>query len=380
METVNQRRLQRLRVQWGIVGLGGALGWLAFFGWLSTWWEAACAGRWLLVSGLALSYILWVVWKGLEDNHRPGEKDLMPTLGMGNVISMMRGMILALFLGFTFSPRPQVNWTSWLPGLLYTLATLPDFADGAAARLSNHVTRLGETLDMSIDSLGVLGVSLLAVQYGQVPWWFLLVGLARTIFLAGIWLRQKLGLPVYDLPFSVRRRGYAALTMGLFFVILYPVFEPPGTHIAAGVFASYLLAGFVWDWLVTVGRLPQKPGEGYLRLEKWIVNFIPLLLRGTLLLWGLTFLWPALRSQGASPALLVETIAAAGVILGFAGRVMAVVALVILGLQPGVGPLVWMQQVLILVYANLLFLGTGILSLWPVEDGLIFHRIGDPRT
>jgi phosphatidylglycerophosphate synthase len=165
--------------------------------------------RWLFMFGLALAYLLWVLWRGLPANHRPGENDLLPTLGLGNFFSNSRGFILVLFCGFLFSPWPDSGWKVWLPGLLYTLAALPDFVDGAAARLTNHVTKLGETLDISIDSLGVLGVSMLSVQYGQAPWWYIFVGLARYIFLGGIWLRQKLNLPVYNLPYSVRRRSLA---------------------------------------------------------------------------------------------------------------------------------------------------------------------------
>ena len=48
--------------------------------------------------------------------------------------------------------------------------------------------------------------------------------------------------------------------MGLFFVILYPTFTPPGTYIAATVFALYLVGGFLWDWLVTIhGSLQHIP-------------------------------------------------------------------------------------------------------------------------
>ena len=238
---------------------------------------------------------------------------------------------MVLFCGFLFSPWPDVGWTAWLPGLLYTLAALPDFVDGIAARLTNQVTKLGETLDMSIDSIGVLGVSLLSVQYGQAPWAYLFVGLARYIFLAGIWLRQKLKLPVYDLPFSVRRRGYAALGMGLFFAILYPIFTPPGTHIVALIFAFYILGGFLVglagdDWLAA-----YQPGKGYQYLENIIVQYIPLGLRLVLLLWGLTTLGPALFSKGGSILAWLEAGAVLCLILGIAGRISAVVALVVLG-------------------------------------------------
>ena len=377
---LNPAVIRVLRHKWALAAACGIGLWLAVYFWLRIWWAQPNPNRWLAVSGIVLVYLLWTLWIGLGDNHRPDEKELLPALGLGNILSISRGFILVIFCGFLFSPWPDVGWRDWLPGLIYTLAVLPDFVDGLAARLTDHVTQLGETLDMTIDSIAVLSVSLLSVQYGQVPWWYLPVGLARYIFLAGIWLRQKLGLPVYDLPFSVRRRGYAGLTMGLFFVILYPIFRPPGTHIAATVFAIYLLGGFVWDWLLTVGWLPSHPGEGYLRVEDFIQWNIPLVLRLILLVWGIANLGPALASQPASTLLWAEAIVNGCLILGIAGRSTAIAALVIIGLSQTAAPLDGWQTALIVLHTNLLFLGTGRLSLWPIENWLIFHRVGDPRN
>ncbi len=375
----NNQILRTLRVKWGLTAFFGILLLISAFSWLRTWWENPSPLRWLLMSGVAMIYLLWVLWRGLGDNHRQGESELLPKLGLGNILSISRGFILVLFCGFLFSPWPDVGRTTWLPGLLYTLAALPDYLDGVAARLTNHVTKLGETLDVSIDSLGVLGVSVLSVQYGQVPWWYLPVGLARYLFLAGVWVREKLGLPVYPLPFSVRRRGFAALTMGLFFVILYPVFTPPGTHIAATVFAIYLLGGFLWDWFVTIGWLPVQPGKSYLRLENLVVLYLPVLLRFLLLFWGLVVFLPGLLSNIGSPLLWVEAVAIFCLILGIAGRITAIAALVVLGFQQVAAPLDTLQMGLIILHTTLLFLGTGAYSLWPVENRLIYRRVGDPK-
>ncbi len=371
--------LKILRRKWLRTAVFSLLLWLGFFFWLKTWWPPPYPLRWLGISGMAWGYLLWILWRNLPDNHRPNESDLLPTLGLGNLLSMARGFILVLFWGFLFSPWPDSGWKAWLPGLLYTLAALPDFVDGIAARLTNHVTKMGESLDISLDSLGVLGVSLLSVQYGQVPWWYLSVGVARYIFLGGIWLRQKLNLPVYDLPYSVRRRGYAALAMGLFLVILYPVFKPQGTYIAAAVFAAYVLGGFLWDWLVTIGWLPAQPSERYLHLENFIVQTLPVLLRMGLLLWGLVALGPVLLSEDPSLLRWVEAGVVLCLILGVAGRIMAIAALVILGFHQAAAPLDSVQLGLILLCAHLLFLGTGAFSLWPVEDRLIHRRVGDSR-
>ena len=142
---LSQSRLRGLRVRWLVfAGLSfSLLG--ASYTWLLSWWQPQFARRWLLMAGFALLYLLGVLWRNLTRNHRVGETDLLPGLGLGNLLSLLRGLMLVLFCGFLFSPWPGPGWVAWLPGLLYTLAALPDFLDGIAARLTNHVTPLGET-------------------------------------------------------------------------------------------------------------------------------------------------------------------------------------------------------------------------------------------
>jgi CDP-diacylglycerol--glycerol-3-phosphate 3-phosphatidyltransferase len=167
--------------------------------------------------------------------------------------------------------------------------------------------------------------------------------------------------------------------MGLFFVILYPIFTPPGTHIVALIFSAYILGGFLWDWLVTIGWLPVKPGKRYQDLENWMVQQLPLALRLILVFWVLNIVGSGLLLAGESYLLWIEAGAALCLILGIAGRISAVIALVVLGLYQSTTPLDTAQMGLLVLYSNLLFLGTGKFSLWPVENRLIYHRIGDPK-
>jgi hypothetical protein len=66
-------------------------------------------------------------------------------------------------------------------------------------------------------------------------------------------------------------------------------------------------------------------------------------------------------------------------VFGIAGRLCAIAGLVVLGFHPVTLVPDSISFILIIMFTNLLFLGTGTLSLWPVEDRLIYHRIGDPR-
>lgn len=348
-------------------------------------WGGSYARRWLLLSSAGIAYLLRLVWVNLEHNHRPGESQLLPGLGVANLTTILRGVLLALLTGFLFSPVPE-GWLAWAPGLLYTTAALADALDGYLARRARQVTLMGSNLDIGLDGWGVLVASLLAVQYGQVPLWYLAVALARPLFLAGTWLRRRWGLPIHPLPPSVRRRTFAGLQMGFLFFILLPVFSPPGTHIAAAAFALPFLVGFLVDWLSVCGVLKnQSAGKssspGAARL---LSAYLPLGLR---LLAVLLLAVQLLSLPGSGVLTHLQVPVMLLLALGVSGRFTAIIGLSVLGLQhasagltlAGLTPagLTPAAVALLLVYTAILYLGTGPFSLWKPEERLIFNRAGE---
>lgn len=389
----NQLALASLQRRWrffllccALFSAGGAL----LLAWL---WRPAYAGGWVVATIAVLMYQLWLLRSSLEENHRLGETALFPGLGWGNIFSLTRGVLFAGLTGFVFLPKPP-GALAWAPALLYTVGALIDFLDGYAARLANQVTQLGEKLDMSLDGWGMLVASILAVRYGQVPTWYLLVGAARYLFLAGLWLRQRLGWTVSDLPPRVARRMFAGIQMGFAFVMLWPVFQPPGTHQAAAVFALPFLVNFLLDWLVVSQTVAADFDRHWQALGRFALRWLPWGLRlGVVGMLTPTLAkgWTSLLSQPGGLAgiegadsqgtavllLLLETGAAGCIALGVMGRVAAVVGLVSLGIHQFFQPLSAMQMILIWVYGGLIYLGTGAFSLWKPEDFLIYRRAGE---
>jgi CDP-diacylglycerol--glycerol-3-phosphate 3-phosphatidyltransferase len=373
--------LRQLQGRWALFA-GLCLAFLAgSYALLAETWHPAYALRWLLISTTASVYLLAVTWRNLPGNHRQGETQLLPTLGWGNRLTLLRGLFTAALLGFLFSPLPPAQLV-WVPGILYTLVCLADFLDGYLARVTNHVTRLGESLDMSSDGLGVLGAVLLVVQYGQVPAWYLLVGLARYLFLAGLWSRRRQGKMIYELPPSISRRMFAGLQMGFLAVILWPLFSPPGTHIAAAFFGTPLLAGFLLDWLSVCGVNPFGHSRLTQKASTLLLLWIPLALRFVILAIGLPLLLERYRSPAALAhemllLAVLETIVGVMLVLGAAGRVAAIMALVLLGVNQMYASLTSEQILLAFAYTAILFIGSGALSLWTPENRLIYRRAGE---
>jgi CDP-diacylglycerol--glycerol-3-phosphate 3-phosphatidyltransferase len=387
--------LYSLRKRWAVLTVACFLALAASYMLFQSQWRPVFANRWLILTALGFIYLLWILWTGLPENYREGEDKLLSSLGAGNYLTILRGTLIAALMGFLLAPRPE-GWVAWMPGVCYTLAAIIDLFDGYIARLTSQTTRLGEALDLKLDGLGVLAAALVATRYGQVPTWYVLVGIARYLFVAGLWLRKRLGKPVYELPESASRRPFAGAQMGFLAVALLPVFSPPGTYVAGILFAIPFLTGFARDWLLVCSVL--KPGlanyqkhatsvAGSRRhlLQQWI----PLILRAaTVSLTGVALVSKAevhaALFQGSAPAglslilmLLLQMIGLALIALGAAGRTATLAILFSVGIQQRLAVLTSLDVALMIVATGLFFLGTGPFSLWKPEDKIIRRRLGE---
>ena len=382
-----------LRWRWVGVTAVWLATWLGGYGLLRPLWPDA--GRWVFLAMPLLVYGLWVLWRDLPLNYREGETAVLPTLGYGNGLTLARGLALALLSGFLFSPWPT-GWLAWLPMLLYTAASIADYLDGYVARVTRHATILGARLDMEFDGLGMLLVTLLALNYGQLPLWYLPLGLARYLFLLGLWWRQRRGLPIHDLPPSVHRRIFAGFQMGFMSAVLWPIVPPLGATIAGTIFAAATAVSFLRDWLVAAGKL-DPTSQAYGRWQWQIVwlarRALPLLLRAILLGTAVFLIqshafppapWEALLAQWrllwpgalAGMALLLLGSGAALIGLGVAGRLLAVLLVFPIAfdfISQGGGLL---NSVALACVIMLMLLGTGPLSLWQPEEYFLTRRFG----
>jgi CDP-diacylglycerol--glycerol-3-phosphate 3-phosphatidyltransferase len=367
-----------LRRRWlAYLGLSG-LGLACLAGLLAQAETPTYAGRWAAQAGLVLALEAWAVWRVLPDNVRAGEEELLPTLGWGNILTLARGTLIALLAGFLWLERPTGGW-AWLPAGIYLLADFTDFYDGYLARRSNQATRLGERLDMNHDSLGVAVAAFLAFQHGAAPWWYALFGFARYIFLLGLWNRRRLGLAVHDLPPNPARRVFAALQMGLVTALLFPIFEPPGTSVAATLFMIPFLAGFLYDWMHVSGRwMPRPAANGARRRAAWdfISEVLPLALRAVAVAVALPWLAQE-ESRLGQPWGTLEAVAVLGLGLGAAARICSTALLLFLGLrlaESGANPAAWG---LMAACIGVVFLGPGRWHLWGPEEWFVRHRAGE---
>jgi CDP-diacylglycerol---glycerol-3-phosphate 3-phosphatidyltransferase len=375
--------IDRLRQRWLVFLIASAASLASGFVLLWKTWGTSYALRWLPLPVIMVLYLGIVLRRGLVYNLRAGETRLLPDLGWGNVLTLLRGLLVALMSGFLFLPYPA-GWLAWVPGILYVISCAADFLDGYVARLTQHTTRLGEILDMSFDGLGVLAASLLVVQYGQAPAWYILVGLARYLFLAGLWVRRRLERPIYEMPPRSSRRIIAGLQMGFLGAALLPVFSAQATNLAAVLFGLPLLIGFMRDWGYVSGVL-HPGGRGQRTDWQPFLDFwLPVAARVMILALNLGWLWVQQQTLPGYDACIsagwvVYVLAAAMVALGVLPRAGAGLALGLLSFYGLPAGLTAGGFLILAAYTLILYLGGGGFSLWAPEKELFRRRPGEKR-
>ncbi len=340
-----------------------------------------------LLPGLAVAvHVQGYLWRHLETNHRRGEDDhLFPTLGGANWITLLRvGAIVGLagFLPLAAQRGQRLPDTlTWAPGLIYLGISLADLLDGFVARKQGRETELGKGLDIETDAAGLLTASLLAVALGRLPAIYLLVGLAYYPFVLGIWLRQQLALPVVALQSRPYARIIAGFQMGLVGMVLLPILNPAYTFVAAVLFMTPLLAGFVRDWLVVSCRITtgsnQQTAMDHRAGFLW-TRILPVVLRLIILVCGSLAVATSSVCQTYPPWQMAHSALCLLAAIGFMGQSACLFLLLLLGNTLSPFGTSIPSMVLFGAAATLMLTGTGAMSLWAPEEMILYRR--NPET
>ncbi len=378
--------LDSLRRRWWLIAGCAGLLLLVGFLFLRDTWRLADAVRWAALTGGILALQLAYLWRNLPENRAPGAGIApWPTFGFANLLTISRGVAAAALTGLLATPAPP-DHLIWLAAILHAGAIVPDFFDGYIARVSGRVSVLGGRLDMEADALAMLAATLLSVSYGFMPWWFIAVGLARYLYVIGLWLRARRGLPIDDLSPSRMRRPVAGLMMGFANLALWPVLDERVMAPTGLILAVPLLGGFVRDWLVVSGRV-DPDGPGYTRLFALLDRGMSLLLPALRVIASVSavvFLLPALlrAPDGLVPLFLASAtiLAAMMLALGAAARLAAlallalgVADLILQGLQP-------YHMALAFGALPVLLFGPGRRALWQPEEPFFAAPVGKRRS
>jgi CDP-diacylglycerol--glycerol-3-phosphate 3-phosphatidyltransferase len=210
----------------------------------------SAAVRWLLPAGAVTAFVGGYAWRHRR-TLQTADGVRIDSLGLANWITLARAVLLAGVAGFVVVDPEGL--LAWGPAVGYGAAVVLDGVDGAVARSVGTETRLGERLDMAVDTTGFVVAPLVAVAWGLLPVWYLSLSAARYCYRGGLFLWRRSGRDVGSLPPSELRRPLASLQMAFITVALLPPAPTPLVHTVAPVVLLPSLAVFARDWLaVTV--------------------------------------------------------------------------------------------------------------------------------
>lgn len=119
-------------------------------------------------------------------------------LTIPNILSFLRLLGVPLFLWLVLVPEAD-GWAF----VLLVVSGATDWLDGAIARATGQVSRLGQLLDPLADRLYIAATLVGLAIRGIIPWWLVVVLLARDLVLAVVLAllqrRGITGLPVHFL-------------------------------------------------------------------------------------------------------------------------------------------------------------------------------------
>lgn len=164
-----------------------------------------------------------------------------------NVLSAFRLALVPVFLGLILVRLDL------LALVVLVISSVTDFLDGLVARRWNQISRLGQLLDPAADRLFILA-ALVGLSIRQVlPLWFVIVIVAREVFLAGIGLfllhHRFAALPVHRIGKLATFSLYLALPLllvGQAFPIVNGVAEPVAWALAIWGAFLYWWAGVLY--------------------------------------------------------------------------------------------------------------------------------------
>jgi CDP-diacylglycerol--glycerol-3-phosphate 3-phosphatidyltransferase len=344
-------------------------------------WGAVAALRWFLQAALLTSCVLADLGRALSLNCSAAESTLRPTLGWANGITLLRAGLISALAGFLFQ-RPvaglEPEWLSWAPGVLYLIVSALDGLDGYVARVTGSETRLGERLDVEVDSLGLLVASALVVWNGKAPVFYLAVGLGVYGLRIATAIRRRRGKPVAPVPPRAIARWIAGCEMGLAGVALLPPFGATAVTVAAAVMTIALIGSLAWDWILICGK-DDDISRVVSRYTGAVERGLPLMLRSALAAAAIAATTAGPLGAGGWAGGLAAA-AALGCVMGLAARLAAMLlsattALLLSSADPGSG-----MAVVLGCAVSLILTGAGPVRLWQPEDRWLLERQGKARN
>ncbi|CAJ1503025.1 CDP-alcohol phosphatidyltransferase family protein [[Mycobacterium] burgundiense] len=179
-------------------------------------------------------------------------------LTVPNVLSAARLVLIGVF-GYLLLVSHSYGWAV----AVLMLSGASDWADGKIARVLNQSSRLGELLDPAVDRLYMIVIPITFALAGIVPWWIIVVLLARDGILATTlpMLRSR-GLSALPVTYIGKAATFAL--MSAFPLILLGQWDALWSTVIGALGWGFLVWGlgmYLWSfvlYLIQVGMVVRQ--------------------------------------------------------------------------------------------------------------------------
>lgn len=104
-------------------------------------------------------------------------------INLPNLLTFLRILLIPVVLWLLADGTPRANF--WA-AIVYAVTAVTDFLDGWLARRRNLISVLGKFLDPLADKLLVMSVLVFMVDLGRVPFWAVIIILARELSITSL--------------------------------------------------------------------------------------------------------------------------------------------------------------------------------------------------
>lgn len=174
-------------------------------------------------------------------------------LNVPNLLSTLRLVGVPLFLWAILTDRDA------LAAVILMASGVSDYLDGKIARRFGLITELGKYLDPLADRLYIASTLFGLAWRDIVPWWLVLVLVARDLFVFGLYpVVRSYELPVPPVHFIGKAAtfnllcGFPLILLGQLDHWVAPVVLPVGWAFAWWGTGLYLLGAVIYAWQVSV--------------------------------------------------------------------------------------------------------------------------------
>ncbi|WP_461004405.1 CDP-diacylglycerol--glycerol-3-phosphate 3-phosphatidyltransferase [Trueperella pyogenes] len=106
------------------------------------------------------------------------EKSQVPVINVANALTVLRLVLVPVFVWAFLDPTPERRWLSWV---IFALAAFTDQLDGHLARSRGLVTNFGKLADSIADKFLIISALVLLSWHGWLWWWVTIVFIAREL-------------------------------------------------------------------------------------------------------------------------------------------------------------------------------------------------------